>query len=210
MIYDGADQSVKVPRVRQVREHSCTRQREVNIHLTFKSIDPLWMAISSLPCLWHSCLSRGIYPSTFHWSFPTFATPSAPWRTQRGDFAVPVPPLLERCLHPRRAAKAVCSVDFPLSWALHHVEFNWIRDSIHFPLDPAHWLQNGIWNSLLKPTSIMSRAADWGWREESGGACNEHFSFSKLKPSSVYPALACRCIDVLDSSVMFWDVEEAW
>lgn len=65
--YNGADQSVKVPpQVRQVREHSCTCQQKVNVNLTFKSRDPLWITIGPLPCLWHSCLSPGIYYSTLH------------------------------------------------------------------------------------------------------------------------------------------------
>lgn len=57
-----------------------------------------------------------------------------------------------------------------------------------FLLGPPHSLQNCVGNSLLEPAKFG--AAHCGWREESDGEPNEHFSFSQLKINSVYLRLA--------------------
>lgn len=204
IIYNGVDQSVKVPpRVRQGREHSWTCQRKVSVCLTFKSKDPLWMARDSLSCLWHSCLSPGTYPGTFHRSFPTIITPSAVWRTKEM--------ILHQSTHPgpNQCQKVACTlgellrqcavwIPWVLGFLSHHIEFNWIREMVCFLLDPAHWSQNGLWNAILKPSSTSSEQIGGGGRKRVVSAVSLVL-FQSWRQIEFTSTWQCRYMDVLDS-----------
>lgn len=203
--YNGADRSVKVPRqVRQAREYSCTLSSEKPAFTWSVHQRPtLDVPAGSPPC-------GAIPPEARHLRlpisrvFPNLHHPVCPLGRgpQRGDFAatcLSLPrPVARKLLAPQESCEGPVLMNFLLFWVLPQTEFNCRREILRFLLDPAHWFQTGIWNSLPGPTGIMWEQQTGGGGRAWGASALSIFLFQSWRQIVFTTSRQSRCINVLD------------